>query len=89
MENEKTLIWIKKIIRGKDGLPTIEDDVLRKKDVKRVRRWHKNDKDIGITGDIVAITLEELHNVPLITIRVNESLESITERLGIVHGLND
>lgn len=84
MSNEKELIWIKKIIGGGNTLPTIDDDVLRKSDIKRIRRWHKNDKDASIEGEICIITVEQSKGIPNVMVRINESLESLTERLGNV-----
>jgi hypothetical protein len=84
MSQELPLIWIKKIVRRDGQIINIEDDVIRKADVKRIRRWHKNDKDESITGDITLVTVENVRGIPLVNIQVNESLESLTKRLGNV-----
>lgn len=87
MSNEKELIWIKKIIQRTGALPVIEDDIVRKKDIKRIRRWHKNEYDRLVEGDITQITLETSAGV-CITMRVNEPMESLAKRLDMVHEVN-
>mgnify|MGYP001587797853 CR=1 FL=1 len=83
MTEENELIWIKKIIYNKDKGNLIDDDIVKKKDIKRIRRWHRNEKDLDISGDITVVTLENISGLPLITIKINESFESISKRLGI------
>lgn len=88
MENDKPLIWVKKIIQRQGHPVVIEDDIVRKSDIKRIRRWHKNDLDKDIEGEIVQITIQGSNGFPAITVKVSESLESLSKRLGIVHEVN-
>ncbi len=83
MKNDNDLIWIKKIIGGGSVLPTIDDDILRRSDIKRIRKWHKNERDASIEGEICIITVEVSKGIPNVMVRVNESLESLANRLGI------
>lgn len=80
---EKPLIWIKKITKGN----IIEDDILLKSDIKRVRRWHKNAQDADIEGEICLVTVRQSKGIPDAMVKVNESLESLTTRLGNVDTL--
>lgn len=86
-EDSKPLIWIRKIIQRSGQPPVIEDDIVRKKDIKRIRRWHKSDYDNGVEGEITQITLETSSNIQ-ITVKVNEPLESLAKRLETVHEVN-
>lgn len=88
MSNDKNLVWVKRIVRRPGSDPVIEDDIIYKEDIRRIRRWHKNDKDSTIKGDITQLNVK-LDSGMTVSIQINESLESISERLGNVHKIDN
>ena len=94
MNQSNEFIEVMRLVASKeDGEPetsTPKKESIRVSDIKSFRRWHKSDggKFDNVNGDITVIYFTDDNSKERRSIKIKESEESFSERLGGVIRLN-